>query len=333
MTRNFLKKIYISKTISPLVNLIGSPWKGRGSILMYHRVMEDKKMNEDSNHGLAVSCSNFERQLKILKSRFDVCSLSEFINNLEKKSNKFMVTITFDDGYKDNLFNALPILEKFEIPASIYISTRFLNKEVDMWWYEINDVIQTQSNLFFDYEKKKFNFILKNQKQKLFAYRQLSKLFINLKINDQIKLLEKITNTQKRKNYSEICLNPEEVKILAKHPLITIGSHGHNHLNLKILSDNEMQYEIEQSSKILENLLGYRVKHFCYPYGEKKQASIREYNMVKKFKFSSAVTGRVFPIKNYNLFALPRIYVGENTCDKALINHLSGFYNLTKKFF
>ena len=97
---------------------------------MYHRVMEDEKMGEDLNHGLSVSCSNFEKQLKILKSRFYLCSLNEFVSNLEKKSNKFMITITFDDGYKDNLFNALPILEKFEIPASIYITTRFLKKEV-----------------------------------------------------------------------------------------------------------------------------------------------------------------------------------------------------------
>ena len=64
-----------------------------------------------------------------------------------------MITITFDDGYKDNLLNALPILEKLKIPASIYITTRFLNKEVDIWWYEINDVIQNQSNLSFNYEK------------------------------------------------------------------------------------------------------------------------------------------------------------------------------------
>ena len=94
-----------------------------------------------------------------------------------------------------------------------------------------------------------------------------------------------------------------------------------------------MRHEINQSSEILKNLLGYRVKHFCYPYGEKKQASAREYNMIKEFKFCSAVTSRVFPIRNYNLFALPRIYVGEKTCDKTLINHLGGFYNLTRKFF
>lgn len=332
MIKNFLRKIYISRAISPLVNLIGFPWKGRGVILMYHRVMEDEKMGEDLNHGLAVSCSNFEKQLKILKSRFHLCSLNEFVSNLEEKSNKFMITITFDDGYKDNLLNALPILEKLKIPASIYITTRFLNKEVDIWWYEINDVIQNQSNLSFDYEKKKFNFILQNPKQKLSAYRQLTQIFINLKISEQIKLLEKITNTKKRKNYSEICLNSEEVKILGKHSLITIGSHGHNHLNLTILNESEIKYEINHSSKILENLLGYKVQHFCYPYGEKKQASIREYNMIQELKFRSAVTTRIYPIKNYNIFALPRIYVGEKTCDKTLINHLSGFYNLVHQF-
>ena len=55
--------------------------------------------------------------------------------------------------------------------------------------------------------------------------------------------------------------------------------------------------------------------------------------MIKEFKFCSAVTSRVFPIRNYNLFALPRIYIGESTCDKTLINHISGFYNLANKFF
>ena len=98
------------------------------------------------------------------------------------------------------------------------------------------------------------------------------------------------------------------------------------------MNESEIKYEINHSSKILENLLGYKVQHFCYPYGEKKQASIREYNMIQELKFRSAVTTRIYPIKNYNIFALPRIYVGEKTCDKTLINHLSGFYNLVHQF-
>ena len=57
------------------------------------------------------------------------------------------------------------------------------------------------------------------------------------------------------------------------------------------------------------------------------------YFIIKNLKFESAVTARVYPIKNYNFFSLPRIYVGKNTCEEMLINHLSGFYNLTKKLF
>ena len=64
----------------------------------------------------------------------------------------------------------------------------------------------------------------------------------------------------------------------------------------------------------------------------KEHASLREYNIIKNLEFNSAVTGQVLPIKSYNLFSLPRIYVGKNTCEKTLINHLSGFYNLINKF-
>ena len=114
--------------------------------------------------------------------------------------------------------------------------------------------------------------------------------------------------------------------------LITIGSHSHNHLNLKILSNDEILYEVKKSLGILENLLGHKVKHFSYPYGEKNQDSSQKYNIIENLSFDSAVTAKAYPIKNYNLFSLPRIYVGQNTCEKTIINHLSGFYNLTNKY-
>ena len=46
MIKNFLRKIYISKPVSSIVNLLGTPWKGRGVILMYHRVLPDEQMKE-----------------------------------------------------------------------------------------------------------------------------------------------------------------------------------------------------------------------------------------------------------------------------------------------
>ena len=331
MIKNYLRKIYTNSAISPLINLFGSPWKGKGAILVYHRVVKDEEIEEDLELGLTVSCSNFEKHIKEIKSKYKICSMDEFVRNLKKKTNEFMIAITFDDGYKDNLYQALPILTKHEAPASIYVTTRFLNQEVDIWWYELGEVIQNRTEINFQYKEKKFNFLLDNKKRKFLAYQNLMKLFKSLKIDAQNELMEKITNTKKRKNYSHICLNSEEILMLEKNPLITISSHGHNHQNLKILSDEEVKYEITKSLEVLENLINRKVKHFAYPFGGKDQVSTREYNVIEDMNFDSAVIGSVYPIKDCNFFSLPRIYVGKNTCEKTLINHLSGFYNLASK--
>ena len=86
MIKDFLKKIYINKKISYLTNIIGSPWKGKGAILMYHRVLPDEKIKEDLDLGLAVTCSNFEKQIKTLKSKYKIVSIDELINNLKEET-------------------------------------------------------------------------------------------------------------------------------------------------------------------------------------------------------------------------------------------------------
>ena len=332
MFKNFLKKIYISKQFSYLAEIMGSPWKGKGAILMYHRVLPDEKINEDLNIGLAVPSSVFEKQIKALIAKYKLCTMDEFISGLRKDKNEFKITITFDDGYKDNLLHALPILEKFNVPASIYITTSFLKEEVNLWWLELMETIQNNPKINFQFENKYFNLNLNNQKKKLLAYSSLREIFLNLKIDKQNEFIEIITKKKQRKNYSDLCLNKEELKILDKHKLITIGSHSHNHLNFNILNTEEIKFEVNKSLKILENLLDHKIEHFCYPYGGQKQASDREYKIIEELNFSSAVTGRVYPINKSDLFSLPRIYIGKNVCDKAIMNHTSGFYNLVSKF-
>ena len=333
MFNNFLRKIYTLKITSIFLKILGKPWKGNGAILVYHRVLPDNQIKEDLNVGLAVSCSQFEKQIQQLKKYYSLVSIDEFIKNIDIENNRFLVSITFDDGYKDNLTYALPILEKYKIPATIYISTKFLENSVCMWWYELRNLIQKNIYLKFEYKKKNFNLVLKNKKQKEKAFHKLRKIFLNLKTNEQLDLLEKITQNKKREDYSRNCLTREELKILDNNSLITIGSHAHSHLNLKMLDKAELLTEVKTSLNILEDLLNHKIKHFSYPYGGLKETSTREYDVVKYFNMSSAVTSRVYPIKKPNLFSLPRIYVGTNTCEKSILNHLSGFYNLVHKFF
>jgi len=333
MNKNFLRKIYTTNIVSNFVNLLGKPWKGNGAILTYHRILPDEKINEDLDVGLAVPASNFEKQIKLLKANYDIVSIDELINNLKlKKKEKFLLSITFDDGYKDNLNFALPVLEHYKIPATIYITTRFLDTEVWMWWYELREIINQKKQLRFNYNEQDFFYELKNYNQKIKAFKNLRKLFLNLKINEQLRLLEIITENKKRKNYSEICLNVEELKTLDKNSLITIGAHTHNHPNLKILNKDEAIDDICKCAKILENLLKHKIKHFAYPYGGVDQADAREYDIIKNLNFNSAVTARAYPIKDDNLFSLPRIGVGKNANEKEINNHLTGFYNLAFKF-
>jgi peptidoglycan/xylan/chitin deacetylase (PgdA/CDA1 family) len=331
--KSYLRKVYIFKFISYLVSIISYPWKGSGAILMYHRVLPDELLKEDLNIGMAVTTSEFEKQIKILKSKYKIVSIDEFNKNIKNKKSNFMVVITFDDGYKDNLIYALPILEKYQIPATIYITTRFLDNDTWMWWYELKKEILKKSELNFKFKNFKYNFILKNYKEKKVTFEKIRKLFLSLKIDEQIKLMELITGTKERKSYSDICLSKEDLIVLDKNPLITIGSHSHTHLNLSILDKENLLYEINKASEKLENLLNHKIKHFSYPYGQKEQVSVRESNLLADLNFNTAVTTQVFPLRNCSSFLLPRIYVGTNTCDKTLINHLSGFYNLASKVF
>jgi len=128
MLKKILKKIYISRPIYFLTNILGFPWKGRGAILMYHRILPEKLLEKDLGLGLAVSCENFEKQILALKSKYKIVSMDTFLENIRKKNSEFMIAITFDDGYKDNFTYAFPILKKHKIPALIYVTTKFLNK-------------------------------------------------------------------------------------------------------------------------------------------------------------------------------------------------------------
>ena len=333
MTKDFLKYLYTTNVFYNFINFAAKPWRGLGSILMYHRVLPEDKIYQDYNLGLAVTLRNFENQINFLKDNYNIVTMDEFVDRLKvKKKNNFCITITFDDGYKDNLDYALPILKKNNIPATIYITTRFLDKNVWVWWYELKEIIDEKNSLNFKYRNKKKIYSLNDKKEKTKVFHHLRKLFLNLPVEEQLNLLQIITQNKIRKNYSKIFLNSRDLNLLNNEPLITIGSHSHSHPNLKILEEEKKIFEIENSNQILENLLNKKIKHFSYPYGGKNEANTNEYKIVQNLKLNSAVTTRIYPPDHNKLFSLPRIYVGKNANEKVIRSHLTGFYNFISKF-
>jgi peptidoglycan/xylan/chitin deacetylase (PgdA/CDA1 family) len=99
--------------------------------------------------------------------------------------------------------------------------------------------------------------------------------------------------------------------------LVTIGAHTKNHFSLAKLTQNELIDEIVDSKAIIESRLGISVKHFCYPFGGKKEAGVREFKLIKDLGFDTAVTtrfGNIFPEHSEHLTSLPRV---------MLTNHFS----------
>lgn len=93
------------------------------TILTYHSI--SNKIEPDET----VSPEEFERQLQyIIKKNYKVLSLEEAIKYLQTDFEKVAgtIVITFDDGYRDNYYNAYPLLKKYNLPATIFLISDFI---------------------------------------------------------------------------------------------------------------------------------------------------------------------------------------------------------------
>ena len=291
------------------------------NIITYHRIS-----NKTVNDPLSISLETFEKQIKFLTNKFNIISLDKILDMDLPNGN--YIAITFDDGYRDNLLNAVPILEKYKVPATIYITSRFLEGKCEMWWYEIKKFIDENELINFIYNNKNYKFILKSNKSKIKAFKQISSLFKKLKYQQQNKLLELITRNTQRIQYTNDLLNVDDLIKLNSKKLITLGAHTHNHVALSYLNDSECLDELSTSKKIIEKIINKKVRHFAYPYGGEKEISGREPEVLKSLGYISAVTTQLNFVEKYKNYLLPRIYLSERDIGTFLILKLTIFYKI-----
>ena len=112
---------------------------GGALILGYHRISQTSG-NVGDVYKDNVSAENFAEQLEVLSKFTHPLSLSNLVQHLQAGSlPPKSVALTFDDGYADNLYVARPLLEKYEIPATIFICTGYAGGE--FWWDELDRLI------------------------------------------------------------------------------------------------------------------------------------------------------------------------------------------------
>ena len=116
-------------------------------ILMLHTVNDHPKDNPMGE--LAVSSKGLEAYLKVLKQwKYQMISMDDLLQGRYDPNRNYIV-LTFDDGYKDNLTVAMPILKKYGAKATIFVNPAYLSPESDdsdwgfMTWEEVHKAEQS----------------------------------------------------------------------------------------------------------------------------------------------------------------------------------------------
>ncbi len=278
-------------------------------ILMYHRFSK-----YDNNQ--SVSINLFEKHLKLLSKDFNVLSLNKLIElySCNQKVPDNTIVITIDDGYYDFYKFAYPLLNKYSIPATFFITTSFID-QTDWLWPDIVQFIinNTKVNNYVLKFNSDNHFTLENKNSWKFIINHLTELpnrekfeFINHLLTDtKIELPDKPPLEYSACTWDQI--------IEMSNNGIDIGSHTISHPILsKVENTNLLENEILNSKKIIEKKLKTKINSFCFPNGLIKDFNNQVKSIVKKSGYSCSVSATFNQNSNIDLFEIGRFSAGTN---------------------
>jgi peptidoglycan/xylan/chitin deacetylase (PgdA/CDA1 family) len=310
--RGGLETLYFSGA-----NVLMRPFvHGVGVILTLHHVRPERPDAFQPNRLLEVTPKFLERVVRYLRRRdLDIVSLDEVYRRMvEQDFARRFVCITIDDGYRDTLQYAYPILKRHEAPFAVYIPTSFPDRLGELWWLALEAVVARNSRvtLLLDGGEQGFDCATVTEKRDLFD--QLYRYVRSLPTEEQLRVFVRDLSARYHVDIAafcnDLCMNWSELTTLAADPLVTIGAHTVNHVMLAKVPERMARSEMAMSRSVIEASLGKRPDHLSYPVGDKTSAGPREFKIAAELGFKTAVPTRpgvLFPEHRDHLMALPRI--------------------------
>jgi peptidoglycan/xylan/chitin deacetylase (PgdA/CDA1 family) len=232
----------------------------------------------------------------------------------EGDTRRRFVCVTIDDGYRDTLLWAYPILKRHRVPFAVYIPTSFPDRLGELWWLALEAVVARNKRiiLLVDDEEQGFDCATVADKRHLFdqLYRWLRSQESEDEVRHSVRDLARRYQVDIAGFCEELCMSWDELAKLAADPLVTIGAHTVNHVMLAKVPEKSARSEMEMSRAVLEASLGVRPRHFAYPVGDSTSAGPREFRIAAELGFQTAVTTRpgvIFRDHRKHLTALPRV--------------------------
>lgn len=238
--------------------------KNKLSILIYHQVFAEK----DAMRPSEPDAQTFAWQMQLVNRHFTPLSISGALKHLEQGTLPAnAICVTFDDGYINNLEIAAPILQQFNIPATVYIATGFSNGE-NMFNDRVIDLVANQqiSTLNLDAIEEHSVELERTEDRIKVAHRILAKIKY-LPIAERKTLIDALYQENNAHEAPIKMMSAEQIKQLRSMG-VDIGAHTVEHPILKVLEATEQEQQIAESKQVLETILGEEITGFAYPNGK-----------------------------------------------------------------
>jgi peptidoglycan/xylan/chitin deacetylase (PgdA/CDA1 family) len=266
-----------------------------GMILQYHSVSPKDRIDSYVNSTLSLDPATFDRQMSFITRHYQVVTIDEIIQCPGKRDNERrpMVAITFDDGYRDNYLYAYPILKKYKLPATFYLTVDCIKERASLWTATLNYLVTRSKRTHLEVASLGKVYPIGTEAQKLESAKDIKSFILSMSRKQREQTLLEIrlaSKTDHGEHDDDLMLNIEEVKEMGRNGM-NFGSHTLSHPSLPYVPKEEARIEISKSKKVLENELGEPVIHFSYPNpGDKVNFNSEIREMVKDAGYVSAVT-------------------------------------------
>jgi peptidoglycan/xylan/chitin deacetylase (PgdA/CDA1 family) len=287
-----------------------------GVILLYHRVAE----SQSDPHSLCVTPQHFAEHLEVLRQQSQPMRLRQLAGALSSGERlRLAVAVTFDDGYADNLYNAKPLLERYDIPATVFVTAGYVGSSREFWWDEIDRLLLQTDTLPKEFQLKVngniYRWNLDDPGLRQQCHRSLTGMLRGLPDSEQRMTLNSLLDwagAESKSRPTHRPLSPDETLRLVEGELIEIGSHTLTHPILSALSVTAQQNEIRRSKIILEEILGHPVTSFAYPHGSRSDYTAETVAIVRGAGFTCACSvlfDAIWQCTDY--YQLPRVKVDD----------------------
>lgn len=306
--------IYFTGFFIIIRNIYFKRFKNQTRVLYIHRVLDKSVPYYDFLRILGhINIQEFEKRIKYLSRFYNIISLNDYFNSLEnEKQIERGLVLTFDDGYRCFYNNVFPILKKYNIPATVFITTGFIENNEDIFWHDklIYLIASTKEREFSCKEISIKRYKLRNSKDKNKFYNNMSRILKEFNINERNEIINKLflalNGNENELKKTDQMLTWTQIREMHASGLVSFGAHTVSHPILTRVSLETAENEIKNSKEHIEKILNCYIKFFAYPNGSHDDFNTEIIDLIKKSGYSLSFTTINKTNKNYAPYEMSR---------------------------